>query len=98
MSILCGGWSDFKVVEKEDLEVFEEAVGTLKGISYRPIVVATQLVAGKNYCFICNATSVTNPPRNFLAEIVIFKPLDCKEDHTAVIKSINEIHNHVHNH
>ncbi|MCC0654027.1 MULTISPECIES: hypothetical protein [Clostridioides] len=98
MNTLCGGWSDFKVVEKENLEIFNEAIGMLKGVDYEPLIVSTQIVAGMNYSFICNATLVTKNPRSFLAEIVVFKPLSCEENNKAIITHINEIHNYTHTH
>ncbi|MGO0881518.1 hypothetical protein ACTPDI_01955 [Clostridioides difficile] len=47
----------------------------LKGVDYEPLIVATQVVAGTNFKFICNATAITNPPKDYLAEIIIFKAL-----------------------
>lgn len=90
MSLFVGGWSKFRTVEEDDLKVFNEAVGMLKGVDYEALIVATQVVAGTNYKFICNATSVTNPPHDYLVEIVVFKPLPCDE-HDATITSINVI-------
>ena len=90
MSLFVGGWSKFRAVEEEDLKVFNEAVGMLEGVGYEPLIVSTQVVAGTNFKFICNATSVTNPPQNYLAEIVVFIPLPCDE-HNATITSINII-------
>ncbi|AVD36127.1 hypothetical protein [Clostridioides difficile] len=88
MSLIVGGWSKFRAVEEEDLKVFNEAVGMLKGVDYEPLIVATQIVAGTNFKFICNATSVTNPPHDYLAEIIIFNPLPCDKQ-KATITSIN---------
>nr|UWI50714.1 hypothetical protein NZ312_03195 [Clostridioides difficile] len=89
MNIHCGGWSKFRPVEKEEVEIFNEAVGMLKGVDYEPLIVATQVVAGTNFKFICNATAITNPPKDYLAEIIIFKALPCEENSNATITSIN---------
>lgn len=82
-----GGWTKFRPVTEEDFAVFNEALNGLVGVSYEPLIVATQLVNGTNYRFICNATTMTNPPSDYLAEITIFKPLEGP----AVITSIKQL-------
>lgn len=86
--MLCGGWSKFRALEPEDAKLFKEIV-TLQGVEYEPFAVATQLVAGTNCKFLCNATSVTRPPRDFLAVVTIFVPLEKTEP--AVITHIAEL-------
>ncbi len=70
----AGGWSEFHSLTKEEKALFNEVMGNIVGVSYKPIVVATQVVNGMNYCFICRATSATNPPEEFNTEIYIFQP------------------------
>jgi len=42
---------------------FSKAFEGFVGVSYVPVLyVASQLVAGTNYCIICKTTTVTNPP------------------------------------
>ncbi len=57
-----GGWSEFHTLTKDEDILFKEVMGNIYGVSYKPIVVSTQVVSGMNYCFICRATSMTNPP------------------------------------
>jgi hypothetical protein len=42
-------------------------------ISFTPLLVATQIVSGANYIYICNVVVPNAPP--FPAEVIIFKPL-----------------------
>lgn len=42
----------------------------LKGVSYEPLLVAVQhSVRNGNHMYICNATSMTNPSRDYLAAV-----------------------------
>lgn len=70
-----GGWSDFRELNAEDQELFNKVMGRIMGVGYKPLQVATQLVAGMNYCFQCEAKSVTNPPQRYNVQITIFAPL-----------------------
>lgn len=84
--MFIGGWSDFRALSSEDESLFKDTI-TLKGVDYKPFAVATQLVSGTNYKFLCNATTVTNPPRLFLAQVVIYAPLEGE----AVVTHITEL-------
>ena len=84
--MFTGGWTDFCALRAEDESLFKETM-TLKGVDYKPFAVATQVVNGTNYKFLCNATAVTNPPRRFLAQVIIYAPLEGQ----AVITHISEL-------
>lgn len=84
--MLCGGYSTFHAIKPEEKELFEETV-TLAGAEYEPFACAIQVVAGTNYKYLCNANMVTNPPYNFLGEVIIHRPLKGE----AVIINIREI-------
>lgn len=54
-----GAWtqSETPVISEEEMAVFEEAVAKVEGATYDPIaIVSTQVVEGKNYCFLCEET------------------------------------------
>jgi len=72
---LAGGYSADRSVTDEDLKVFNEAMNGLVGVSYKPTLVATQVVAGTNYRFTTTATPVVPNPVPFKAYVYIFKPL-----------------------
>ena len=76
---LVGGWEmpEDKTVTPELKEMFETAVEGLLGVTYEPLeLVATQLVAGTNYMFYCNGTTVTNPPETKPYFVTIYQPLE----------------------
>ena len=62
---LLGGWSfasDLSIsLTEEDQARFDKAIGGLTGMGYEPVaVVASQLVAGKNYAYLCKATPIAS--------------------------------------
>lgn len=71
-----GGWTPFGPVTAESKEVFARATKGLVGVSYVPLEVSTQIVAGTNYRFLCEGTPVTLEPLTFKALIEIYQPLD----------------------
>ena len=89
--MMCGGWSDFRSVTSEEVKLFEKSVEGLKGVDYTPLIVATQIAAGENYKFICNAKAVTIPPRKYLAEIIIRKNLATDDSTGSAIMAVIEL-------
>ena len=54
-----GAWTGFSTkMSNEVREIFDEALAGLIGVSYRPVAVATEVGAGINYCFFCNAVGI----------------------------------------
>ena len=74
---LLGGWSAYAPLTAEDKAVFAEAMNGFVGVSYIPTAVKTQVVAGMNYRFKCNASM---PPSDVIWEAVveIYAPLGGK--------------------
>ncbi|UQD56216.1 hypothetical protein [Flavobacterium sp. K5-23] len=72
---LVGGWSTYQPLSPRDRQVFEEALNGFLGVDYTPTSVSTQVVAGMNYRFKCNAQV---PPSEVIWEAVIeiFAPLE----------------------
>lgn len=76
---IVGGWDvpEDKTVTEELKEMFEAATEGLLGVTYEPVeLVATQLVAGSNYTFLANGTTVTNPPETKSYYVTIYQPFD----------------------
>ena len=71
-----GAFSEDRDLTEEDLAVFEEAMQDLTGVDYEPLKVATQVVAGTNYRFLCNATVVYPDAETTLKYVFIYLPLD----------------------
>ncbi len=64
-----GGWTDWTFApDAESKKIFEQTLGNLKGVKYRLVASATQVVSGMNYAFLCEARTITAEP---LAYIVV---------------------------
>jgi len=73
--VLCGGWSPFRSVTEQDLGVFKAATKHLLGVDYTPLLVSTQVVAGMNYHFKCDAIIPTLGTSTNEAIVTIYQPL-----------------------
>lgn len=89
MTNVAGGWSRFRSLTKDEEALFKEVMGGIIGVSYDPVVVASQVVNGTNYCYICRAHAMTNPPMKYNVMVFIYKPLGAGEKpHCTDIKRI----------
>lgn len=70
-----GGYTAQRPLDDEDRRLFDKATENLVGVKYTPQSVATQVVAGTDYRFICTAETATREPQTFRAEITVFRPL-----------------------
>ncbi len=86
---LVGGYTQQRELTEEDMAVFNAATHGMVGVRYTPESVATQVVAGTNYRFVCSATTVTREPETYKAEVVVFKPLPGKGD--PKVTAINKL-------
>ncbi|MBQ1482058.1 MAG: hypothetical protein IIZ28_00660 [Erysipelotrichaceae bacterium] len=87
-----GGWEVHEYFEeriKEDQKkIFEDAAKDLTGVGYLPLrVLATQIVSGTNYAFLCQGLTVTAIPDVNYYVIVVYSDLDG----TNEIKAINKL-------
>lgn len=74
-NMVAGGWTDFDFnITPEAKEVFDSAV-KLMGVGYTPLAFATQVVSGKNYCFLTKGKVVYPDAPDFVALIYIYVPL-----------------------
>lgn len=89
-NIMPGGYTSYRPVTVEDKILFRQAL-QLMGADYEPLLVATQVVAGKNYSFICNANMVTLHSISYLAKVVIFQPLSSAKSSQPVVMSIKKL-------
>ncbi|HRN16378.1 MAG TPA: hypothetical protein PLF38_04905 [Xylanibacter oryzae] len=80
-SIKYGGWTNNRELTDDDTALFTKVMGHLLGVKYTPLRVATQIVAGTNYRFLCEAQTVTHLSCEYHVLVYIFKPLPgTKED------------------
>lgn len=80
-----GGWTPYHELTAEDKKVFEQAIKNILGVKYTPKMVSTQVVAGVNYRFRCDATV---PPSYAIWEAIveIYKPLNGDPYVTGIIR------------
>ncbi len=74
-SRIVGGYTDQRRPSAEERELFETVTAQIDDIEYKPVSVATQVVAGTNYRFLCKARENRKRGKRFDAVIVIYKPL-----------------------
>ncbi|MGN0778149.1 MAG: hypothetical protein ACI4MJ_03295 [Aristaeellaceae bacterium] len=76
---LAGGWSvaeDYAVTEDRQA-LFDKALTDLVGAAYTPVAyLGSQVVAGVNHCFLCEATIVYPGTVPSLALVYIYEDLD----------------------
>jgi hypothetical protein len=88
---LLGGWTGFRApLTAEAKKAFDEAMHGLVGVVYTPVAFASQVVAGINYCYLCNAKGVYPGARESAAMVHIYQPLPGQgHAHVTSIKPIN---------
>lgn len=73
--MIAGGYSQQREPNAEELALFKQVTAELDGVKYTPETVATQVVAGRNYRFVCKAVTATREPKTYKAEVVVYQPL-----------------------
>lgn len=74
---MTGQYSDPRPLNQHDKDVFNKAFEGFTGVGYTPNTVSTQVVAGTNYRFFCDYTTVTATPKKGKALVLIFEELPC---------------------
>ena len=77
---ILGGWSAYTdnptEIPTEALDALNAALEELVGCVYKPIaLLATQVVAGTNYCFLCETTVVAPDAQPSYALVYVFDGL-----------------------
>lgn len=90
--VVVGAWTDFDFsIPPEAKEILHTITSKLLGVKYVPVAMATQMVAGTNYCFLCEATGVFPGACTSLVEMFIYRPLQ-GEPQLSGIKPVMECH------
>lgn len=71
---LAGGYTEQRAIAPDELEMFKKLTSS-SAMVFSPISVATQVVAGLNYKFLCKCCDATGRTST-LCEIVIYRPLE----------------------
>ena len=86
---LAGGWFEPESPEiTEDAKaVFDKAMETLVGVDYVPVaLLEQQVVAGMNYCYLCEATVVYPGAETTYALVYIYEDLEGNAEITDIVR------------
>ncbi len=87
---LYGAWGGLSfTITPEARTVFDQALDGLVGVQYTPLAFAIQVVAGLNYCFLCEGKVVVPDQPEIAALIYIYAPFDGSKPHITGITRIN---------
>ena len=73
--VMTGGYTEQRPLSEQEQALFHQLMQGLTGVAYTPESVATQVVAGINYRFVCKARTVTLDPETYQAEVTVSQPL-----------------------
>lgn len=78
-TVPVGDWSHFDfTLTPLAKDVFETAMQPLFGAKYTPLALASQVVSGTNYCFLCDVQYATPFPDGNAVKVYIYQPSDGK--------------------
>jgi hypothetical protein len=74
---IAGGYTSFRSFNLKEEELFEKVIKQITGVQYTPLVVASQVVNGTNYAFLCESKVVgPNPDAvSYNTLVIIHQPL-----------------------
>ena len=75
---LLGGWraTDSPEIPEDAREAFDKALEGLVGVRYTPVAcLGTQVVAGTNFCILCQAQQVVPDPVPYYALVYVYRDL-----------------------
>jgi hypothetical protein len=83
-----GGWSPYRDgLTQEEKDLFKTSVTSkITGVDYTALAVASQVVAGMNYNFFCNAKGVYPDAPNYAVIITVYKPVSGEAHITAITR------------
>lgn len=86
--VLVGSWTRAAspVITEEVKKVCDKAFGGWEGVNYEPIaLLKTQVVAGMNYCVLCEATVVVPDAEPTYAVVYIYEDLEGNAQITDIL-------------
>ena len=72
---LCGGYTDVREPSDEEYQLFRAVTDSMEGMSFTPLTVQTQVVAGINYRFYCRFSDGSEEYSPGHCWLTIYKPL-----------------------
>lgn len=88
--MIVGGWTsnnDIKPlnIPKDAMDAFDRAAKEYDGMTFEPIaLLGSQVVAGRNYMFLCKGTTVTQNPQTGLKTVIVYNDLGNNSSITLV--------------
>ena len=71
-NVVSGGYTVHPEVGAEELAVFKYAMKNLFGVDYKPLIVASQVVDGTNYLFVCTGKVIAPQAETGLYAVKIY--------------------------
>lgn len=71
----CGGYSEAREPDMDEYRLFREVTDKVEGMTFTPLTVQTQVVAGINYRFYCRFSDGSEEYSPGHCYITIYKPL-----------------------
>jgi hypothetical protein len=81
---VVGGYGPFEPVDAKTKDIFAKAMAGPVGVGYTPLIVATQVVDGTNYLYMCNAQVVAPGTSANPMEVIVFQPLNGPPKKTSI--------------
>lgn len=88
---LEGGYSVHTEVGEMEMAIFNKAMENYLGVDFKPVAVASQVVAGTNYLFICVGRPVVAQPTAALYAIKIYTHFAHSVAPVVEVKDIKEV-------
>lgn len=88
---LVGGYSVHSEVGEKELAIFNKAMENHLGVDFKPVAVASQVVDGTNYLFICVGSPVVAQPTAALYAIKIYTHFAHSVAPVVEVKGIKEV-------
>ncbi len=73
-NVVPGGWSAWRPLTAQDHQEFNKIAAHLLGVKYTPLLVATKVVAGMEYEYLCTTELVIPQPVHGAATVLAYQP------------------------
>ena len=86
---MVGSWKqpESPEITEEASSAFEKAMEGFTGVGYVPVaLLGTQLVAGMNYRYVCEATTVTSDAETSYALVTVYQDLEGNAEITEIVR------------
>ena len=77
---LCGGYTEEREPSEEEYQLFRTVTDSMEGMSFTPLTVQTQVVAGINYRFYCRFSDGSEEYSPGHCWLTIYKPLPGQDE------------------